>query len=43
VEAAVFFCLMDVVMRTSDKNSPGLSSALPLTRQQPLVADMRSG
>jgi hypothetical protein len=40
VEAAAFFCLLDVVMRTSEKNSPGLSSALPLTCQQPLSADM---
>jgi hypothetical protein len=43
VEAAAFFCLVDVVMRTSDKNSPGLSSAAPVTRQQPIIADMPAG
>ena len=31
-EAAAFFCLLDVVIRTSDKKSPGLSTQLPLTR-----------
>jgi len=40
VEAAAYFCLVDVVMRTHDRNSPGLSSSLPLTRQQPLGADL---
>jgi hypothetical protein len=40
VEAAAFFCLVDVVMRTPGRNSPGLSSAVPLTRQQPLDADL---
>ena len=39
VEAAAFFCLLDVVMRSLDRNSPGLSSALPVTRQQPITAD----
>jgi hypothetical protein len=43
VEAAAFFCLVDVVMRTSDKNSPGLSSPLPLSRQQPITADIPGG
>ena len=43
VEAAAFFCLLDVVMRTSDKNSPGLSSAAPVPPQQPVVADMPAG
>lgn len=43
VEAAAFFCLVDVLMRTSDKNSPGLSSSLPLSRQQPIIADMPAG
>jgi hypothetical protein len=42
VEAAAFFCLVDVVMRTFDKNSHGLSSPLPLTRQQPIIADIPS-
>lgn len=40
VEAAAFFCLVDVVMRSHDKNSPGLSSSLPVTRQQSIIADM---
>jgi hypothetical protein len=40
VEAAAFFCLVDVVMRTDDRNSPGLSSPLPLTCQQALPADV---
>jgi len=39
VEAAAFFCLLDVVMRSLDRNSPGLSAALPMTRQQPVTAD----
>ena len=43
VEAAAFFCLLDVVMRTTDKNSPGLSSPLPLSRQQSIIADLPSG
>jgi hypothetical protein len=43
VEAAAFFCLLDVVMRSVDKNSPGLSSAAPITRQQPIIADLRPG
>jgi hypothetical protein len=43
VEAAAFFCLVDLLMRTSDKNSPGLSSSLPRSRQQPIIADMPSG
>jgi len=42
VEAAAFFCLVDIVMRASDKNSPGLSSPLPATRQMPVIADMPS-
>ena len=40
VEAAAFFCLLDVVMRTDDRNSSGLSSPVPLSRQQPIIADM---
>ncbi len=40
VEAAAFFCLVDVVMRADDRNAPGLSSPLPLTCQQVLAADM---
>jgi hypothetical protein len=43
VEAAAFFCLLDVVMRTADRNSPGLASSLPVTRQQPVIADFPSG
>jgi hypothetical protein len=43
VEAAAFFCLLDVVMRANNKNSPGLSSSLPVTRQQPIIADMPAG
>lgn len=42
VEAAAFFCLVDILMRTRDKNSPGLSSSLPLSRQQPIIGDMPS-
>jgi len=38
VEAAAFFCLLDMVMRAADRNSPGLSSPLPVTRQQPIIA-----
>jgi hypothetical protein len=40
VEAAAFFCLVDVMMRTMNRNSPGLSSPLSLSRQQPILADM---
>lgn len=41
VEAAAFFCLLDVVMRAGGPDSPGLTSALPLlSRQQPIIADM---
>jgi hypothetical protein len=40
VEAAAFFSLLDVMMRTGDRNLPGLSSSLPLSRQQPIIADM---
>lgn len=40
VEAAAFFCLLDVMMRINDRTSPGLSSSLPLSRQQPIIADM---
>jgi len=43
VEAAAFFCLVDILMRTCDKNSPGLSSPLPLTRQQRILADVPPG
>jgi hypothetical protein len=43
VEAAAFFCLVDVVMRSFDKNSPGLSSLLPVTRQQSIIADIPAG
>jgi hypothetical protein len=43
VEAAAFFCLLDVVMRTTDKNSPGLSTPLPRSRQQPIMADRPAG
>jgi hypothetical protein len=42
VEAAAFFCLVDILMRSCDKNSPGLSSSLPLSRQQPIIGDMPS-
>jgi hypothetical protein len=38
VEAAAFFCLLDVMMRTGDRNAPGLSSSLPLSHQQPIIA-----
>ncbi len=40
VEAAAFFCLLDVVMRISGRNSPGLSSSQPRTHQQPIIAGM---
>ncbi len=40
VEAAAFFCLLDLLMRSRDRDSPGLSSSLPLTRQQPISADL---
>lgn len=40
VEAAAFFCLLDVMMRTHDRNSPGLSSTVPLSCQQSIVADL---
>jgi hypothetical protein len=40
VEAAAFFCLLDVMMRTGDRSSPGLSSSLPLNHQQPLIAGL---
>jgi hypothetical protein len=43
VEAAAFFCLLDVVMRSFDKNSPGLSSPRSLTRQQRILVDLSSG
>ncbi|MDD1684675.1 MAG: hypothetical protein LUQ19_02155 [Methanoregula sp.] len=43
VEAAAYFCLLDLVMRSFDKNSPGLSSPLPVTRQRPIIADFPSG
>jgi hypothetical protein len=43
VEAAAYFCLLDLVMRSFDKNSPGLSSSLPITRQKPIIADFLSG
>ena len=39
VEAAAFFCLLDLLMRSLDRDSTGLSSSLPLTRQQPISAD----
>ncbi len=40
VEAAAFFCLVDVMMRSFDKNSPGLSSPLPVTSQQSIYEGM---
>ncbi len=43
VEAAAFFCLVDIMTRTADKNSPGLSSPLPLSCQQPILADLPAG
>ena len=43
VEAAAYFCLLDLVMRSFDKNSPGLSSPQPVTRQRPIIADFPSG
>ena len=43
VEAAAFFCLLDVVMRAAGKNSPGLSSTQPATRQHSLIAGKPSG
>jgi hypothetical protein len=43
VEAAAFFCLVDVVMRSFDKNPAGLSSSLPVTHQQSIHADMPAG
>lgn len=42
VEAAAFFCLVDMMMRSFDRNSPGLSSSLPVTRQQS-IADTTAG
>ena len=42
VEAAAFFCLLDVVIRSFDERSPGLSSPLPLSRQQRSIADISS-
>ena len=38
VEAAAYFCLVDVVMRTHDRNSP--ASSLPLTHQQGIISDI---
>jgi hypothetical protein len=43
VEAAAFFCLLDVVMRSSGTRLTGLSSTVPVTRQQPLSADFPHG
>jgi hypothetical protein len=40
LEAAAFFCLVDVVMRSSGMDLPGLSVSLPATRQQSITADM---
>ncbi len=40
VEAAAFFCLVDVVMRSSDRDLPGLSPSLLPTRQQSITADI---
>jgi hypothetical protein len=42
VEAAAFFCLLDVVIRSFDERSPGLSSPLPLSRQQRCIVDVSS-
>lgn len=42
VEAAAFFCLLDVVTRSFDERLPGLSSPLPLNRQQRSIADISS-
>jgi hypothetical protein len=33
VEAAAFFCLLDLVIRQGEKNPHGLSSSIPVTRQ----------
>ena len=43
VEAAAFFCLLDVVMRAADRNSPGLSSQQLATRQHSIVAGRPAG
>ena len=40
VEAAAFFCLLDVMMRSSGEHSPMLSSPLPLSRQQRSIVDI---
>ncbi len=39
VEAAAFFCLLDLVMRSHDRNAPGLSPAIPPVLRQPGIAD----
>jgi hypothetical protein len=39
VEAAAFFCLVDMLMRTAGKNSSGLSSSSPVSHQRPIAAD----
>jgi hypothetical protein len=42
VEAAAFFCLLDLVIRHCEKNPHGLSSSLPISHQQPIIADFLS-
>ena len=42
VEAAAFFCLLDLVIRHCEKNPHGLSSSIPVTRQQPITVDFLS-
>ena len=44
VEAAAFFCLLDIVMRSSGERLPVLPpvSPLPLSRQQRSIADLSS-
>ena len=39
VEAAAFFCLLDLVQRALDREPPGLPAPLPLTRRQSGLAD----
>jgi hypothetical protein len=39
VEAAAFFCLLDLAQRAPGQNPPGLPATLPLTPRQPGLAD----
>jgi len=43
VEAAAFFCLLDMVMRAGDLNSPGLTPPLPLSPQRPIIEGLPVG